>query len=238
MKTPVPIWKPRAEGRCYRELRADEGAPYDEHVEIDLSSLEPLIACPSSPGNVVPVREVAGIKADQVIIGSSVNSSFRDLMVVAKILEGRHRHPDTSLHINPGSNQVLENVAHEGGLALLLRAGARIHQSGCLGCIGMGQAPGTGQVSLRTFPRNFPGRSGTRMTASISALRRQEPRRLLRGDHRSQGPGQRDELSENHRSQEISRGQGVHHFALRGTSQNRSRERPQHQAVAEDGSAS
>ncbi len=149
-------------GEVYRELRADEGAPYDEHAEIDLSSLEPLIACPSSPGNVVPVREVAGVKADQVIIGSSVNSSFRDLMVVAKIMEGRHRHPDTSLHINPGSNQVLENVAHLGGLVLLLRGGARIHQSGCLGCIGMGQAPGTGQVSLRTFPRNFPGRSGTK----------------------------------------------------------------------------
>lgn len=149
-------------GKVYRELYADEGASFDEHAEIDLSSLEPLIACPSSPGNVVPVREVAGIKVDQVIIGSSVNSSFRDLMVVAKILEGRHRHPDTSLHINPGSNQVLENVAHQGGLVLLLRAGARIHQSGCLGCIGMGQAPGTGQVSLRTFPRNFPGRSGTK----------------------------------------------------------------------------
>jgi aconitate hydratase len=83
-------------------------------------------------------------------------------MVVAKILEGRHRHPDTSLHINPGSNQVLENIAHQGGLVMLLRAGCRIHQSGCLGCIGMGQAPGTGQVSLRTFPRNFPGRSGTK----------------------------------------------------------------------------
>jgi len=149
-------------GEVYRALHADEGASYDEYAEINLSSLEPLIACPSSPGNVVPVREVAGLKADQVIIGSSVNSSFRDLMVVAKIMEGRHRHPDTSLHINPGSNQVLENVAHQGGLALLLRGGARIHQSGCLGCIGMGQAPGTGQVSLRTFPRNFPGRSGTK----------------------------------------------------------------------------
>jgi len=149
-------------GDAYRELHGDEGAPYDEHGEIDLSSLEPLIACPSSPGNVVPVREVAGIKTDQVIIGSSVNSSFRDLMVVAKILEGRHCHPFTSLHINPGSNQVLENVAQQGGLVSLLRAGARIHQSGCLGCIGMGQAPGTGQVSLRTFPRNFPGRSGTK----------------------------------------------------------------------------
>jgi aconitate hydratase len=149
-------------GKHWRELCGDEGAPYDEHDEIDLSTLEPLIACPSSPGNVVPVREVAGLKVDQVIIGSSVNSSFRDLMVVAKILGGRHRHPDTALHINPGSNQVLENVAHQGGLVLLLRAGCRIHQSGCLGCIGMGQAPGTGQVSLRTFPRNFPGRSGTK----------------------------------------------------------------------------
>ncbi|MGE5838555.1 MAG: aconitate hydratase [Deltaproteobacteria bacterium] len=149
-------------GDVYRELRADEDAPYDEHAEIDLSSLEPLIACPSSPGNVVPVREVAGMKVDQVIIGSSVNSSFRDLMVVARIFEGRRRHPDTSLQINPGSNQVLENVAYQGGVLLLLRAGARIHQSGCLGCIGMGQAPGTGQVSLRTFPRNFPGRSGTK----------------------------------------------------------------------------
>jgi aconitate hydratase len=153
-----------AQGRvdAYRELHPDEGAAYDEYAEINLSSLEPLIACPSSPGKVVPVREVAGIKVDQVIIGSSVNSSFRDLMVVAKILEGRHRHPDTSLHINPGSNQVLENIAHQGGLVMLLRAGCRIHQSGCLGCIGMGQAPGTGQVSLRTFPRNFPGRSGTK----------------------------------------------------------------------------
>jgi aconitate hydratase len=149
-------------GDVYRELHADEGAAYDEYAEIHFSSLEPLIACPSSPGNVVPVREVAGIKVNQVIIGSSVNSSFRDLMVVAKIMEGRHRHPDTSLHINPGSNQVLENVAHQGGLVLLLRGGGRIHQSGCLGCIGMGQAPGTGQVSLRTFPRNFPGRSGTK----------------------------------------------------------------------------
>jgi aconitate hydratase len=149
-------------GDVYRELYADEGAAYDEYAEINLSSLEPLIACPSSPGNVVPVQEVAGIKVGQVIIGSSVNSSFRDLMVVAKILEGRHRHPDTFLHINPGSNQVLENIAHQGGLVLLLRSGGRIHQSGCLGCIGMGQAPGTGQVSLRTFPRNFPGRSGTK----------------------------------------------------------------------------
>jgi len=149
-------------GTTWSEMSADDGAEYDEYDEIDLSTLEPLIACPSSPGNVVPVREVAGIKVDQVIIGSSVNSSFRDLMVVAKIVDGRQRHPDTYLHINPGSQQVLENIGEHGGTMSLLTAGARIHESGCLGCIGMGQAPGTGQVSLRTFPRNFPGRSGTK----------------------------------------------------------------------------
>jgi aconitate hydratase len=149
-------------GAAWRELRADDGAAYDEYDEIDLSAVEPLIACPSSPGNVVRVREVAGVKVDQVIIGSSVNSSFRDLMVVAKIMEGRHGHWDTAFNINPGSRQVLENIAQHGGLMALLMAGARIHESGCLGCIGMGQAPGTGQVSLRTFPRNFPGRSGTK----------------------------------------------------------------------------
>ena len=108
------------------------------------------------------MRKVAGLKVDQVIVGSSVNSSFRDLMVVAKMLEGRHCHPETSLNVNPGSRQVLENVVAQSGAISLMRAGARIHEAGCLGCIGMGQAPGTGQVSLRTFPRNFPGRSGTK----------------------------------------------------------------------------
>jgi aconitate hydratase len=154
--------KAQGRGESWLELAADDGAEYDDYAEIDLSTLEPLIACPSSPGNVVPVREVAGKKVHQTIVGSSVNSSFRDLMVVAKTVEGRVAHPDTSLHINPGSRQVLENVAAQGGVMHLLMAGARIHQSGCLGCIGMGQAPGTGQVSLRTFPRNFPGRSGTK----------------------------------------------------------------------------
>ena len=149
-------------GDAWVELCADEGANYDENAEIDLSNLEPLIACPSSPGNVVPVREVAGTKVHQVIIGSSVNSSFRDLMVVAGIVDGRHTFSGVSFHINPGSRQVFENVANEGGALSLLKAGARTHESGCLGCIGMGQAPGTGQVSLRTFPRNFPGRSGTK----------------------------------------------------------------------------
>ena len=149
-------------GDVWIELSADEGADYDEHDEIDLSVLEPLIAKPNSPGNVVSVREIAGLKVDQVIVGSSVNSSFRDLMVVARTLEGRHASPWTSVNVNPGSRQVIENVASQGGVVLFLRAGARIHEPGCLGCIGMGQAPGTGQVSLRTMPRNFPGRSGTK----------------------------------------------------------------------------
>lgn len=148
-------------GEAWCPLAADEKADYDEEDEIDLSSLEPLTACPSSPGNVVPVRECAGIKVDQVIIGSCVNSSYRDLMVAARMMDGRHRHPETFLHINPGSQQVFENVLAHEGILPLVKAGARIHQSGCLGCIGMGQAPGTDQVSLRTFPRNFPNRSGT-----------------------------------------------------------------------------
>jgi aconitate hydratase len=167
-------------GDAWRELSADEGAAYDEDLTLDLGSIEPLIAKPTSPGNVVPVREVAGVKVDQVIVGSSVNSSFRDLMVAAKILEGRHAHPAVSFHVNPGSRQVLENVARENGMLAFLRAGTRVHEPGCHGCIGMGQAPGTGEVSLRTFPRNFPGRSGTRddqvylcspETAAASALR-------------------------------------------------------------------
>ncbi|HUI70332.1 MAG TPA: aconitate hydratase [Spirochaetia bacterium] len=167
-------------GQAWRELAADEGAAYDEGLTLDLGQIEPLIAKPSSPGNVVPVREVAGTRVDQVIVGSSVNSSFRDLMVAAKILEGRHVHPTTSFHVNPGSRQVLENIARENGLLALLAAGARVHEPGCHGCIGMGQAPGTGEISLRTFPRNFPGRSGTKddkvylcspETAAASALR-------------------------------------------------------------------
>ena len=149
-------------GKCWTPLAADEGAAYDEDDEIDLGAIEPLIARPSSPGNVVRVRDVAGIKVDQVIIGSSVNSSYRDLLVVARIVEGKHCHPGVSFNINPGSRQVLKNVAAAGGFLDLLSAGARIHEPGCLGCIGMGQAPGTGQVSLRTMPRNFPGRSGTK----------------------------------------------------------------------------
>ncbi|MBI5569811.1 MAG: aconitate hydratase [Desulfomonile tiedjei] len=148
-------------GDVWTEILTDPDAQYSEVIEIDLSELEPLIACPTSPDNVKKVAEVEGTSVAQVIVGSSVNSSFRDLMVVAKAVEGRHCHPDVSFEINPGSSQVLLNVADAGGVLNLILAGARIHQSGCLGCIGMGQAPATGTVSLRTFPRNFPGRSGT-----------------------------------------------------------------------------
>ncbi len=147
-------------GGSWRELKADEAADYDDHDEIDLASVEPLIALPSSPGNVVPVRKVAGLKVDQALIGSSANSGFRDFVIASKILEGRRIHPDTVLFINPGSRQILENIVAAGAVLPLVQAGARIYEPGCLGCIGMGQAPGTGQISLRTVPRNFPGRSG------------------------------------------------------------------------------
>ena len=148
-------------GSQWIHLDADKDAHYDEVDEIDLTKLEPLIACPTSPDNIKKVSEVEGIPVQQVIIGSSVNSSFRDLMIVCEAIEGKRAHPQVSLEINPGSRQALENVIREGGALALTHAGARIHQSGCLGCIGMGQAPSTGTVSLRTFPRNFPGRSGT-----------------------------------------------------------------------------
>jgi aconitate hydratase len=149
-------------GDSWVELAADPGCSYDEHEEIDLAQVEPLIACPSSPDNVVRVADIAGLKVDQVLVGSSANSGFRDLMSVCRILDGRRIAPHLSFNVNPGSRQVLENVAAQGGVMMLLLAGAQIHQPGCLGCIGMGQAPGTNQVSLRTFPRNFPGRSGTK----------------------------------------------------------------------------
>ena len=146
----------------WQPMAADENALYDVYDEIDLASLEPLIACPSSPGNVVAVTKVEGIRVDQVIIGSSANSGLKDLLRVSRIVENRHCSPQTDFNINPGSRQVIENVIAENGLIALMKAGAKVHQSGCLGCIGMGQAPGTNQVSLRTFPRNFPGRSGTK----------------------------------------------------------------------------
>jgi aconitate hydratase len=146
----------------WTHLTADEGAKYDEVIDIDMSKLEPLIACPSSPDNVVKVTEVAGKPVAQVLVGSCSNSSLRDLMVVAKVLEQEEINSDVSFEINPGSRQVLENITAQGDMLTLVKAGARVHQAGCLGCIGMGQAPPTGAISLRTFPRNFPGRSGTK----------------------------------------------------------------------------
>lgn len=153
-----------AQGRegDWQELSADEDAVYDKILEIDMAVLEPMIACPSSPDNVVKVSEVAGRPIAQVLVGSCTNSSLRDLTAVASIIEGREVSREVSFEINPGSRQALENLSAEGKMLPLLRAGARIHQSGCLGCIGMGQAPPTGMISLRTFSRNFPGRSGNK----------------------------------------------------------------------------
>jgi len=152
-----------AQGRegHWQELLADDDAHYDEMMELDMSSLEPMIACPSSPDNVVKVSEVAGKPVTQVLVGSCTNSSIRDLTIVAQTLEKHEVSREVSFEINPGSRQVLENITAQGDLLTLIHAGARVHQAGCLGCIGMGQAPATEGISLRTFPRNFPGRSGT-----------------------------------------------------------------------------
>ncbi|TCS85978.1 aconitase [Anseongella ginsenosidimutans] len=143
------------------ELLADEGASYDLEDEIDLSSLEPLIACPSSPGKVVRVREVEGLDIAQAVVGSSANPGIRDFWIVGEILGGKTVHPAVSLDVNPTSRQVIQNLIATKSFFNLFSAGARFHQAGCMGCIGMGQAPATGKISLRTVPRNFPGRSGT-----------------------------------------------------------------------------
>lgn len=153
----------RAEDRAadFTELIADPGATYDIVERIDLGAIEPLIARPSSPGDVVPVREVAGEPVAQVVIGSSANPGLRDFAMAAAIVAGRQTHPDVSFDINPSSREIFEDLTRMGATFELIRAGARIHQSGCMGCIGMGQAPAVGRNSLRTMPRNFPGRSGT-----------------------------------------------------------------------------
>lgn len=145
----------------FREILADDDATYDVEDSIELSTLEPLIAKPSSPGNVVPVREVAGEAVFQVVIGSSANPGLRDFAVVAEILRDRQTHSQVSVDVNPTSREIFEDMAKGGWLFDLISAGVRIHQSGCMGCIGMGQAPASGRNSLRTVPRNFPGRSGT-----------------------------------------------------------------------------
>jgi aconitate hydratase len=148
-------------GDDWIELVADPDATYDRHDEIDLSTLEPLIAKPSSPDSVVPVRELAGMPIYQSYVGSSANPGYRDFAIVAQIVKERRVPGSVSLDINPTSRQLLEELIKEGEISHLLHAGARLHQAGCNGCIGMGQAPASGKVSLRTVPRNFPGRSGT-----------------------------------------------------------------------------
>ncbi|WP_152655477.1 aconitate hydratase [Oceanobacillus sp. CFH 90083] len=161
------------------ELKADNGATYDEHEKMNLSELEPLIAKPSSPDNVVPVTEIAGEAIYQSYIGSSANPGYRDFAITGEIVKGKQIAAGISFDINPTSRQLLEQLVENGYIANLLSAGARMHQAGCNGCIGMGQAPATGRNSLRTTPRNFPGRSGTREdsvflcspeTAAASAL--------------------------------------------------------------------
>lgn len=161
------------------ELKADPDATYDEYEEVDLSSLVPLIACPSSPDNVVTVKEVAGRPIYQAMIGSSANPGYRDFAIAAMMVEGRQVSNQVSFDVNPTSRQILEDLTQTGMTERLIRAGGRIHQAGCNGCIGMGQAPATGKISLRTVPRNFPGRSGTKEdqvylcspeTAAASAL--------------------------------------------------------------------
>ncbi|HYF48167.1 MAG TPA: aconitase family protein, partial [Planctomycetota bacterium] len=143
------------------EIKADANATYDVDEEIDLSKLEPLVALPSNPDRVVPVREVAGAEIYQAYVGSSANPGYRDFAMAAEIVKGKQVHPRVSFDVSPTSRQVLENLVADGHLLSLIQAGARIHQAGCNGCIGMGQAPATDSISLRTVPRNFPGRSGT-----------------------------------------------------------------------------
>lgn len=153
--------KQQSRAEDWIELTADKDATYDLYEEIDLSKLEPLIAKPSSPGNVVPVDKVTGTPIYQSYIGSSANPGFRDFAIAAEIVAGKNVAPGVSFDINPTSRQSLTDLVKEGYIAKLLHVGARLHQAGCNGCIGMGQAPATGRNSLRTTPRNFPGRSGT-----------------------------------------------------------------------------
>ena len=152
-----------AEGReaDYIPLASDPDAVYDEIIDIDLSELEPLAACPHSPDNVKPVRELAGMPIQQVCVGSCTNSSYLDLMKVAAILKGKRIHPDVSFTVSPGSRQVLMMLAENGALADMINAGARVLECACGPCIGMGQSPKNNAVSVRTFNRNFYARSGT-----------------------------------------------------------------------------
>lgn len=161
-KTTLEFLKSHGREEDWSELSADTDAKFDKNDVIDLSQLEPLIALPSSPGNVKPVREVKGGDLYQAYIGSSANPGYRDFAISALMVSGKQTHPNVSFDINPATRNMLEELAENGLLGELIHAGARIHQTGCNGCIGMGQAPATGRNSLRTVPRNFPGRSGTK----------------------------------------------------------------------------
>ncbi len=147
---------------AWRPLKADAGAKYDRTIALDLSAVEPMVACPHSPDHVKTVREAAGLAVHQVCIGSCTNSSVRDLLTVAALLKGRKARPEVSLVVAPGSRQVLETIARTDALADLIAAGARIDEAACGFCIGAAQAPQTGAVSVRTSNRNFEGRTGTR----------------------------------------------------------------------------
>lgn len=154
--------KAQNRAEVWTELKADDDAAYDEEINIDLSAVIPMAACPHSPDNVKTVKDIGHLKVDQVCIGSCTNSSYMDMMKVAYILRGKTVHPGISLSIAPGSKQVLNMLASNGALADMIDAGARILESACGPCIGMGQSPNSGGVSLRTFNRNFEGRSGTK----------------------------------------------------------------------------
>lgn len=149
-------------GADFVPMAADPDAEYDRIIEIDLDKIQPLAACPSSPDNIKTIAELAGTRVGQVIIGSCTNSSFRDLAMVASVLKGRKVSPDVTLAIAPGSRQVLEMIARNGMLADMIAAGARILETGCGACIGQGQSPANGTISVRTFNRNFAGRTGTK----------------------------------------------------------------------------
>jgi aconitate hydratase len=153
--------KEQGREKDYLQLSADADAHYDEILMVDLDQLVPLAAMPHSPDNVDSVKNIGSIKVDQVAIGSCTNSSYTDLMKVASILKGNKVHPDVSLVISPGSSKILSKLAENGALAVLINSGARIIENACGPCIGMGQSPKSGGISLRTFNRNFKGRSGT-----------------------------------------------------------------------------
>ncbi len=161
-ETTLAFLKAQDRAEVWSELKADDDAVYDEQIDIDLSTLVPLAACPHSPDNVKSVDEIGPMKIDQVCIGSCTNSSYVDMMKVAHILKGKTVNPDVSLAIAPGSKQVLNMIAQNGALATMIEAGARILESACGPCIGMGQSPNSKGISLRTFNRNFEGRSGTK----------------------------------------------------------------------------